>query len=528
MQIERYRIETELGRGATATVYKAYDTKADRYVALKMLHRQFSGDNTIRTRFVQEAKTIAQLNHPAIVPILHAAQVGEDLFLAMPLMTGGSLADRVARGPLPTIDTVNVMDRIASALDYAHARGIIHRDVKPANILFDEWGQAWLGDFGVLKQVESNFTMTGTGLIGTPVYMSPEQLNTPSQVDSRSDIYSLGVVLFQMLSGNVPFEGDSLLSIGMQHLNTPVPSLNKYVHELPPGWQAIVNKAMAKQPGDRYQTGAEMAAAIRDMVNQRATAASRSAPPAARGKSSRLIIGGALAAVLLILIGGGALLMMRPKGSPAAAMPAATETVVATGEESPTTGAEATAADAGAATTSAMTEPAATNTETTAALPSETPVPTLTLVAPTVNPFLVQATTNVFMRSGPGTDFSIRGSLTSGQQVEVIARDSGEDWYLVKLGNGEFVWVSSTYLTSPGGGVPVAATIPASPTPTPSDTATPTSTPTSTPTLTVTSTATATSTPTPYLINPPILLSPVIPLPPLPIITLPPIPTTSP
>lgn len=448
MQIERYRIETEIGRGATATVYRAYDTVAGRYVALKLLHRKFSNDYNVRVRFVREAKIIAQLHHPAIIPILHAAQVGNDLFLVMPLLTGGSLADRLNRGPLSTMEILSVMGRIAPALDYAHnhPQKVIHRDVKPANILFDESGQAYLSDFGVLKQMEERHTLLDMTLLGTPAYMSPEQLNTPRDVDPRTDIYSLGVILFQMLTGSIPYDGDSVMSIAVKHMTAPVPSLHSFGVSIPSNWQKMVNKAMAKKPEARYQTGDEMLAAIGAL--SRSTVRSESTDKQRRQAGIVIgIIGLALLAVAAILLATRRpdLQDTAPPSRPPAMSPEST--VMISGVDSPTTtiGAPAKTATATAAATATQTAPAM----------SSPTLPPAATSAP-----VVQARSNVYTRTGPGIDYPIFGSLNRNQAVPVIGVAPNGYWYLVLLSDGRAAWVAASYVTSPQGDIPVAATIP--------------------------------------------------------------------
>ena len=462
MQLERYRIESELGRGAMAAVYKVYDTRAERFAALKLLHRKFFEDSSVRARFIQEAKTISRLRHPAIVPVLHAAQVGEDLFLVMPLMAGGSLSDRLRSGPLPADETVAVLDRIASALDYAHEQGIVHRDVKPDNILFDESGQAYLGDFGVIKLVESNLTLTGTGLIGTPAYMSPEQIQTAKNIDGRSDIYSLGVVLFEMVAGRIPYDGDSEMAVAMKHVNAPIPAVRDFVRTADPEWQPIINRAMAKMPSDRYQTGAEMAADVRALVeNQRAPAsAGKTAAPPPRGPVAGIIA--AMAALLVLGLVVVYLLLRVDDGPSAAATTGPTVMlveVVVTPTDQPTLPPTAAATEAPSAV---PTKPAATATTAATETAEASPTGTATTGA---DQSTVRANANVFTRLGPGMSFPIVRALTQGQEVPVVARNREGAWYLVQLGAQELAWVSADFVTGPadGAAVPIAATIPAPP-----------------------------------------------------------------
>jgi eukaryotic-like serine/threonine-protein kinase len=191
-QIGRYEIRRELGRGGMATVYLALDPNIRRQVAIKVLPRQFTHDPKYLARFQQEAETIAALEHPAIVPIYDFGEYNDAPFLVMRYMSGGTLRDRLKGEPLPLDEIAAILQRVAPALDYAHEGGVIHRDLKPANILFDHMGNSYLADFGIARLAEASQTMT---MIGTPAYMSPEQVESQVKLDGRSDIYALGVML---------------------------------------------------------------------------------------------------------------------------------------------------------------------------------------------------------------------------------------------------------------------------------------------------------------------------------------------
>ncbi|HUM72123.1 MAG TPA: serine/threonine-protein kinase, partial [Chloroflexota bacterium] len=209
-KINRYEIKRELGRGGMASVYEAYDPQFQRPVAVKLLPREFLHDPEFRARFTREARTIAALEHPAIVPVYDFGEEDGQPFLVMRLMTGGSLTDRLANGPLPIDEAAEILKRIGSALDRAHSQGIIHRDLKPGNILFDHYGDAFLADFGIARIAAAGSQLTASGsLVGTPTYMSPEQVYGNKELDGRSDIYALGVILYQMLTGEIPFDADT-------------------------------------------------------------------------------------------------------------------------------------------------------------------------------------------------------------------------------------------------------------------------------------------------------------------------------
>ncbi len=257
--IGRYEIKRELGRGGMSTVVHAYDPRFKRDVAIKILPREFLHDPLFRARFEREAETIAALEHPAIVPVYDFGEDTGQLFLVMRYMGGGSLADRIEKGPLSLSKTVTILERLAPALDKAHSLGVVHRDLKSANILFDEDENSFLSDFGIAKLTETSFGLTGTGsMIGTPAYMSPEQARGDPAVDGRSDIYSLGVILFEMLTGELPFEADTPMGIAIKHITDPVPRVLHFQPDLPPRCEAVILRAMNKEPASRYPTCEEM------------------------------------------------------------------------------------------------------------------------------------------------------------------------------------------------------------------------------------------------------------------------------
>lgn len=258
-QIGRYVIQKELGRGGMATVYLAVDPHFQRQVAVKMLPQQFSRDAGFRARFEQEARTIARLEHPAIVPVYDFGQEKDQLFLVMRYMPGGSLLERVTQEPLSLFAAAKVARRIASALDDVHRRSIIHRDLKPDNILFDLRDNAYLSDFGIVKLAQSALTVADQTFMGTPAYMSPEQARGTIEIDSRSDVYSLGVILFEMLTGQLPFQADTPVGMALMHVADPIPQIRQIKGDLPPNTQVIIDRALAKARVDRYATAGELA-----------------------------------------------------------------------------------------------------------------------------------------------------------------------------------------------------------------------------------------------------------------------------
>jgi serine/threonine protein kinase len=265
-QIGRYEIRREIGRGGMATVFLAYDPRFRRQVAIKVLPRQFTHDPKYLARFEQEAQIIGALEHPAIVPVYDFGETNDAPYLVMRYMTGGSLRDHLQGEPLSVEKVVPTVQRLAPALDNAHKLGIIHRDLKPANILFDEDGRPYLADFGIARLADFSQTIS---MAGTPAYMSPEQVEAKKQLDGCSDLYALGVILFEMLSGQKPFESDTPTGQMLMHLLEPVPDITRINPALPPGAQQIVEKAMAKNPADRYQSAMDLATAVSGLVDQR-------------------------------------------------------------------------------------------------------------------------------------------------------------------------------------------------------------------------------------------------------------------
>ncbi|MEJ5223610.1 MAG: protein kinase [Anaerolineales bacterium] len=261
-RIGRYEIIDELGRGGMATVYRANDPRFEREVALKVLPRELLHDPQFKVRFEREAKTIAMLEHPFIVPVYDFGEEDGQPYFVMRYMTGGSLADRIREhGTLTVAQAARIMEGLCSALDEAHKKGIIHRDLKPANILFDRAGEPCVSDFGIAKITQSQTNVTAGAMIGTPAYMSPEQAQGET-VDARSDIYALGIILFEMLTGRQPYEADTPMGVAVKHITEPVPHILDIRPDLPPGIETIIEKAMAKDREARFQTAGEFSAAL--------------------------------------------------------------------------------------------------------------------------------------------------------------------------------------------------------------------------------------------------------------------------
>jgi len=261
-KIGRYEIKSELGRGGMATVYRAYDPRFEREVALKVLPREMLHDPQFRVRFEREAKTIAALEHQAIVPVYDVGEEDGQPYFVMRLMSGGSLGDIIAKGPISIGTTTKIMERIAPALDEAHFKGVVHRDLKPGNILFDRGGEPYISDFGIAKITQSQgATMTGGAIIGTPAYMSPEQ-GQGETVDGRSDVYALGVILYEMLTGTQPYQATTPMAIVVKHITEPIPHILDINPGLPSAVEAVIEKAMAKNPDDRFSSAGELYIAL--------------------------------------------------------------------------------------------------------------------------------------------------------------------------------------------------------------------------------------------------------------------------
>ena len=259
-RLGHYRIVSLLGRGGMAEVYRAEDERLGREVALKVLPPEFAWDPERVERFEREVRAGAKLNHANIVTVYEFGQGSGQHFYTMALMTGGDLKTRIRGNPngMPVAEARAVAAAVARALDYAHRHGFVHRDVKPENILFDEDGTPQLTDFGIARAMAAGTRMTATGMsIGSPHYMSPEQARG-LEVDGRSDLYSLGVVLYEMLTGRLPFDAGDTLAVAYAHVNDPVPELPR---ELTP-WQPVIERLLAKSPEDRYASAGELAAVL--------------------------------------------------------------------------------------------------------------------------------------------------------------------------------------------------------------------------------------------------------------------------
>jgi eukaryotic-like serine/threonine-protein kinase len=259
----RYEIEDLVGTGGMSSVYRARDTVLGRRVALKILHEHFSSDDEYVERFRREARAIARLNHPNIVTVIDRGEFEGRQFIVFEYVPGANLKDLVRReGPLPVEEAVALAHQVARGLAFAHEQGIVHRDVKPQNVLLDETGSPKVTDFGIARSLDPQEGLTESGtLLGTSDYISPEQASG-RRVDERSDQYSFGVLLYELLTGEVPYPAETFMGTAMRHLHDPVPSVRARRPDVPGALDAIVARAMAKDPRDRFPSAAAMAAAL--------------------------------------------------------------------------------------------------------------------------------------------------------------------------------------------------------------------------------------------------------------------------
>jgi len=326
----RYRLEAKLGSGGMSTVYLARDQTLDRPVAVKVMHREMSEQADQLERFRQEARAVAKLSHPNVVSVIDAGEDGGYPYIVFEYVEGETLKQRISReGALEAQEAIAYAIEIARGLSVAHARSMVHRDIKPQNVLIDAEGRAKLTDFGISRQLEQD-GMTATGrVLGTTDYVAPEQA-MGRKVDPRSDVYSLGVVLYEMLVGQVPFSADSQVGVAMKHVNEELPDVQRRRPEVSAAVALVVERATAKDPAQRYQhvgemiddleTALEVEAARAGSTTGEATTVLDAMPPPKRKLSGRarwswaailallLVAGGVLLAVQLISsgsIGGG-------------------------------------------------------------------------------------------------------------------------------------------------------------------------------------------------------------------------------
>lgn len=251
--LDRYRLVEQIGQGGMATVFRAVDTQNMNEYAIKVLSPTIAADRRFVLRFRREAGLVKQrLDHPNIVPVADYGQAEGYIYLVMPFLKGDTLHDRLVGGRITHKEKARWVGQVSDALNYAHSKGVIHRDIKPSNIMITEEGDALLMDFGLAREIEGSNTLTGSMLMGTPAYVSPEQ-GRGEKLDPRSDQYSFGVILYQIATGRLPFEAEAPMAIVMQHLQDQVPRPRRFNSDLSEGEEKVIVKSLAKRPKDRFK-----------------------------------------------------------------------------------------------------------------------------------------------------------------------------------------------------------------------------------------------------------------------------------
>ncbi|MEO9103430.1 MAG: protein kinase, partial [Terrimesophilobacter sp.] len=262
----RYRIDATIARGGMSTVYRALDTRLDRPVAVKIMDPKFAEDPQFVARFEFEARAVARLNNPGLVAVYDHGRDGEFAFLVMELVEGGTLRELLReRGPMPPHAAAAVIRPVLDAIGTAHRAGLVHRDIKPENILVSDSGDVKIADFGLVRAVAASNTTSASVILGTAAYLSPEQV-TVGSANAGSDVYGVGVVLFELLTGRTPFTGDTSLSIAYQRIDNDVPRPSSIIAGVPPEFDELVRLATVRDPAGRYQNADEMGRALREVA----------------------------------------------------------------------------------------------------------------------------------------------------------------------------------------------------------------------------------------------------------------------
>ena len=328
-----YRVIEQLGSGGMATVYKAYHPALDRYVAIKIMHPAFKANPQFFERFQREARVVARLEHAHIIPVYDFNEHHGEPYLVMRFIEGDTLKPKMENGPLPPAEILHLIRPVCQALAYAHQQGVLHRDIKPSNIMISQDGNVFLSDFGLARMVQAGeSTLSQDMMVGTPQYISPEQAQGLSQLDGRTDIYSLGVVLFEMLTGQVPFSADTPFATIHDHIYAPLPLPSTINPDIDPAVERTLLKALAKDPADRFATADELLASLESTLGVQITSPPTadetlaSVAPAAKTKVEQprkkgrpwWVWAGGTALILLVVAGLliGLLLLRRARRNP--------------------------------------------------------------------------------------------------------------------------------------------------------------------------------------------------------------------
>jgi eukaryotic-like serine/threonine-protein kinase len=319
---DRYEVEELVGAGGMSSVYRAHDRLLDRKVALKVMHQHYGEDPEYVERFRREARSVAALSHPNVVTVIDRGEHEGRQFIVFEYVDGENLKQLIQRrGPAPVATALELAKQIAQALSFAHQQGLVHRDVKPQNVLLNGDGAAKVTDFGIARSIDVKHGVTQTGtVLGTSDYIAPEQAQGQS-VDAQTDVYSLGVVLYELLTGEVPFPGESFVAVAMRHINEPPPPVRDKRPDVPPRVEAAVQRAMAKDPADRFASmgefSAELDACLAELRGSE-TVVTRpvGAPRRGRRRSSAWPVVIALLVVIAIGAVVGYLLLRHHSGSP--------------------------------------------------------------------------------------------------------------------------------------------------------------------------------------------------------------------
>jgi serine/threonine protein kinase len=315
-QLGKYEVLEQIGRGGMAVIYRAYDPSQDRYVALKVVAPHLSDDPNFEERFRREAEMLKRLKHPNIVEIEDVGESDGYTYLVMPFLELGTLTDWLRESPVSPRHGARLMRQLSEALQFAHYQGIVHRDVKSSNVLLDDYGNALLSDFGLARDQDQHSSLTGSMLVGSPDYISPE-LVRGEKANALSDQYSLGVILFLLTSRRLPFEAESPIALALKHISEPFPKVRSVSPNVPETVERVILKATAMEPRDRFTSMAEMNVALQAALDHARDPSSNPKPklelpdsmrrtlllqePVAKRRSPKLLLAG-IAGIALVLL----------------------------------------------------------------------------------------------------------------------------------------------------------------------------------------------------------------------------------